>query len=142
MASHASHIQKYVINGKKVVIFMLESAIERKFRTGVQAKGCFPMKIQPTIAGLPDRCVFLGQGRAVFVELKQTHGRLSPVQKAIHSRLLVRGYRVYTLFGADDVAWFIQEELPSMIEDYWPQKDFLPAGTHAHGGGKHAVRSE
>ena len=79
------------------------------------------MKVQSTVSGLPDRCVFLGQGRVVFAELKQTHGKLSPIQKAIHSRLLVRGYRVYTLFGVSDVDWFLNEELPLLINSYWTQ---------------------
>lgn len=85
------------------------------------------MKIIPSVAGLPDRCVFLGQGRAVFVELKQTHGKLSKIQKCIHSRLQIRGYRVYTLFGPDDIDWFADEELPGLLTDYWPGPDFKPA---------------
>ena len=100
---------------------MLESHVERKFSQGCKNQGCFAMKVQSTVSGLPDRCVFLGQGRVVFVELKQTHGKLSPIQKAIHSRLLVRGYRVYTLFGASDVEWFLNEELPPLISNYWTQ---------------------
>ena len=100
---------------------MLESHVERKFSQGCKNQGCFAMKVQPTVSGLPDRCVFLGQGRVVFVELKQTRGKLSPIQKVIHYRLLVRGYRVYTLFGASDVDWFLNEELPLLISDYWTQ---------------------
>jgi hypothetical protein len=110
---------------------MLESHVERKFSQGCKKQGCKAMKIIPTETGMPDRCVFLGQGRCVFIELKQSHGTLRPKQRAMHARLMVRGYRVYTLFGASDVDWFLNEELPLLISSYWPQ---APARQGVAGG--------
>lgn len=63
----------------------LESASEARLRTAVEAAGGMCVKIAPVDAGAPDRMV-LYQGQIHLVELKQSGGRLRPVQRAWHSR--------------------------------------------------------
>lgn len=81
---------------------MRESALEKYFRQEVLKLGGWTIKLIGT-AGIPDRLVMLPGGRVVFVELKTDIGRLSKIQKAVHTKLLDLGCEVITLYGKDEV---------------------------------------
>lgn len=92
---------------------MLESDVESKLHRGVIALGGISYKWAPTTKGLPDRIVFLPGGRVFFIELKQTKGRVSPAQRAIHAKLAKRGTEVLIISGPDEVAeWLNQQKGP------------------------------
>lgn len=90
--------------------FMLESNVESKLHKGVLDLGGISYKWAPTTKGLPDRIVFLPGGRVFFIELKQTKGRLSPAQLAIHDKLAKRGTEVLIISGPDEVAEWLSEQ--------------------------------
>jgi hypothetical protein len=52
------------------------------------------IKLAPTRAGLPDGILLAPAGRMVFVELKTSTGRVSPIQKFMHRALLELGFPV------------------------------------------------
>ena len=85
---------------------MTEAAIERKLVQGVKALGGRAYKfVSPGNAGVPDRMVVLPGGRIIFVELKTTTGRLSPVQKFQLGVLDRLGCRTEVLWGMEGVTW-------------------------------------
>jgi len=55
------------------------------------------------VPGIPDLAV-VHQGRALFLELKAGKGRLSPSQRAMHSRLEAAGASVATVKSLDEAA--------------------------------------
>lgn len=89
---------------------MLESRIERALVRGIKRAGGWAIKlVSPGNAGVPDRLVLLPGGLVIFVELKQDTGRLSPLQKEMHTRLRELGMQVRTLYGMDQVHQFVEE---------------------------------
>lgn len=89
---------------------MLESRIERALVRGIKRAGGWAIKlVSPGNAGVPDRLVLLPGGLVIFVELKQDTGRLSPLQKEMHTRLRELGMLVRTLYGMDQVHQFVEE---------------------------------
>lgn len=74
---------------------MREGALERSCCRLAAARGCWAVKLWPTVAGLPDRLILLPNGRAWFVEFKAPGaGRVSPQQRAAAARLNRLGYLV------------------------------------------------
>ena len=89
---------------------MLESAIERRLVRGIKAAGGMAYKFtSPGHAGVPDRLVLMPGGRLYFVELKQAHGVLTPLQIETHNRLRALGFDVRTLYGKEYVEGFLRE---------------------------------
>ena len=89
---------------------MLESRIEQSLVRGVRKAGGWALKlVSPGHAGVPDRLVIMPGGRVIFVELKQEHGRLTPLQMETHERLRRYCLTVRTLYGAADVNGFLEE---------------------------------
>jgi hypothetical protein len=85
---------------------VLESAIEQLFFRLVREAGGLAIKLAPTHAGVPDRLVLWPDGRSCLVELKQTHGTVSKVQKLWHRKAEGMGHPVTVLYGAEQVrAW-------------------------------------
>lgn len=64
--------------------------------------------VSPGNAGVPDRIIILPKNKIIFVELKTTRGRMSPLQKWQQARLIEKGARVYTLYGKKDVDKFLK----------------------------------
>jgi len=96
---------------------LLESRVERALVKGVRDIGGWALKfVSPGNAGVPDRLVLLPGGRIVFVELKQDHGRLSPLQKQMHFRLRELGMEVRTLYGMDQVKAFLEEVMTDAFQ--------------------------
>lgn len=89
---------------------MRESEIEKRLKTGVEAKGGLCWKwTSPGLRGVPDRIVIMPGARRYFVELKAAGGFLSPHQKRRHNDLLNRGVVVYTLCSPEQVDDFLKE---------------------------------
>ena len=69
----------------------------------LKAKGVKP--------GWPD-IIILYRGRMVAIELKSEKGRLSPAQKAMHTRLTLAGALVYTATCLEAVEGFLSAFMP------------------------------
>jgi hypothetical protein len=92
---------------------MKESAIEAWMARAVRSRGGLCYKwVSPGTTGVPDRIVILPGGRTIYVELKTEVGRLSEIQKHIHTELRKRGADVRTLYGLDQVKAFVEEVMP------------------------------
>jgi hypothetical protein len=57
-------------------------------------------RAEGVVAGIPD-LVLLHKGRAYFLELKATKGRLSDAQRDMQTRLITAGGTVCTVYGLD-----------------------------------------
>lgn len=89
---------------------MKEKDLEKIFREAVQkAGGWMPKWTSPGNDGVPDRIVFLPEGRIVFVELKTEAGKASKRQQLQIRRLYRLGQDARILYGLRDVAGFLQE---------------------------------
>lgn len=91
----------------------LESKIERQFAMMVRARGGMPVKLAPTVAGIPDRLVLWPGGRSHLVELKTKSGRLRPIQIHRHAQLLDMDHHVVVLKGEQEIIeWLDEVTLP------------------------------
>lgn len=86
----------------------LETDIERKLRTSVEAHGGLCLKwVCPGWSGVPDRIVLLPGARVHFAETKRPKGgRLSALQKWWKERLQKFGFQVFTIWNEDDLEAF------------------------------------
>ena len=88
---------------------MLETSVESVLVQGVKARGGVALKLQPFVAGVPDRIVLMPGGRTYLVELKQTNEHPTKIQRHWHDRLRRDGHSVAVLRGADQVReWMSQ----------------------------------
>lgn len=84
-----------------------ENKVESYLDKQVKQLGGLTRKwVSPGRDGVPDRIVIV-QGRVYFVEIKTSDGKLSDVQCREHQRLRDVGASVYTLFGENDVDYFL-----------------------------------
>lgn len=72
----------------------LEAVLERRARAALLLAGATPLKLWPTVRGLPDRLVLFPGGKVWFVEFKTLTGRVSPAQTYVHGRLRDLGFKV------------------------------------------------
>ena len=87
---------------------MLEKQIEKYLVKKVtQSKG-LTFKWISTVAGVPDRIVFLNN-QARLVELKTETGHLSPRQVLVFDQLGEAGFPVHILRSYEDIEEFIRE---------------------------------
>lgn len=85
---------------------MKESTVEEHLIDGVRARRGLCIKFLPSVAGVPDRIIFLPTGRIYLAELKAPDGRLRPDQRIMHKRLAERGVPVAVLSSKEEVdAW-------------------------------------
>lgn len=73
--------------------------------------GGMPVKLAPTVKGLPDRMVIWPGGAIELVELKADNGELSPAQKVWHSRVNDLGRSVWVLRGRDQIDAWIKDQV-------------------------------
>lgn len=87
---------------------MLESAIERKLRNAVRAKGgeCEKL-ISVSRSGFPDRMVMIN-GMKILVELKRSNGTLRKEQKIMHELITATGNDVYVTYGLSGITEFLE----------------------------------
>lgn len=89
---------------------MLEKDIEKYLKDAVDNLGGRSYKfISPGQSGVPDRIIFLPDGKIYFVELKTEVGKLSKLQRLQIHRLKKLGHEVKVLYGMEDVKEFINE---------------------------------
>jgi hypothetical protein len=92
---------------------MLEKQIEKYLVKKVtQSKG-LTFKWISTVAGVPDRIVFLNN-QARLVELKTETGHLSPRQVLVFDQLGEAGFPVHILRSYEDIEEFIREAMCKM----------------------------
>ncbi|RSX49862.1 VRR-NUC domain-containing protein [Bifidobacterium castoris] len=81
---------------------MRERDVERRLGVLAARRGGWSVKWSaPGTAGVPDRLVFLPDGRLFMVEVKRPGGRVHDVQPAIHRRLARLGWPVHVVDDAD-----------------------------------------
>jgi len=92
---------------------MLESSIEAGLRDKVVKHGAMFLKFtSPNMSGVPDR-IIITDGRVIFVELKQTNGRLRPSQEVVIARMRRHGADVRVVYGPAG-AW-------ELVRELWPE---------------------
>lgn len=87
----------------------LESGLEAFFVKRVRLVGGYAMKFVPVIAGMPDRIVFMPNGRMYLVELKQKGEKPSKIQLVWHRRFADLGHHVVVLDTQQGVVDWIRE---------------------------------
>jgi hypothetical protein len=87
-----------------------ESQIEKKLRGRVKEIGGIALKfISPGYRGVPDRIVFLPEGRIYLVELKKPGEKLRPLQLKVKSKFEKLGFKYYVVDSYKKVEDFINE---------------------------------
>ena len=86
-----------------------EKVLEKKLAKMVGAEGGWCIKLLPTfVSGIPDRlCMFPG-GIIVFVEMKSTGDKPSPIQRVIHRKLTRLGFIVLVIDSTPGLENLIQ----------------------------------
>jgi hypothetical protein len=93
---------------------MREKEVEQQLVKAVKAQAGLCLKfVSPSMAGVPDRLVFLPNGRMGFVEVKQKGKKPRPLQLMRMKQLSSLGYKTFVL---DDVSQ-IQEILKEIGGD-------------------------
>lgn len=86
----------------------MEREIERYLKRRVETTGCRCLKYSnPHEAGFPDRLILLPFGEVVWVELKTTKGRVSPIQQRRHAQLRDMGHEVHIIRTKEEVDNFV-----------------------------------
>ena len=89
---------------------MREKDVEAHLRNEIKKIGGKAYKWEsPGNAGVPDRIIFLPDGRVHFVELKAPGKKPTALQLAQHRKLAQLGQQVYVLDSKEAVNDFIQE---------------------------------
>lgn len=89
---------------------MLEKTIEKKLTTAVKkAGGIAPKFVSPSFAGMPDRLVFLPDGKFGMVELKSPKKKPRPLQKSRHRMLKRLGFKVYVIDDVNQIGGVVDE---------------------------------
>lgn len=88
----------------------IEKDIERWLGNQLKKLGCIYMKfVSPGNDGVPDRIVVLPGGAVIFVELKDTKGKLMANQRVQISRLRKQGALVFVVTGMFDAKLFVND---------------------------------
>ena len=83
---------------------MLEKTIEQELVNQVKKRGGIcPKWVSPSFAGVPDRLVFLPDGKFVMVEVKRPKGKPRALQISRHKLLKRLGFTVYVLDGLEQI---------------------------------------
>ena len=84
--------------------FSIEKDIEAYLTRTVNARGGMCIKVVPDhCTGLPDRLVLLPNGEAVFVEVKDTKGKLSERQAYMLKKLNELGVKALVIRTKEDI---------------------------------------
>lgn len=88
----------------------MEKDIERWLGNQLKKMGCIYMKfVSPGNDGVPDRIIVLPGGGVIFVELKDTKGKLMANQRVQISRLRKQGALVFVVTGMSDAKLFVED---------------------------------
>lgn len=93
---------------------MLEKEIEKALVEEVKALGGFCVKLtSPSMDGLPDRMVFLSDGKFAFVELKAKGKKPRPLQLKRMADFKRLGFRSFVIDDKKQIGGAIDEILSS-----------------------------
>ena len=83
---------------------MLEKTIEQELVNQVKKRGGIcPKWVSPSFAGVPDRLVFLPDGKFGMVEVKRPKGKPHVLQMSRHKLLNKLGFTVYVLDSLEQI---------------------------------------
>ena len=83
---------------------MLEKTIEQELVKQVKKRGGIcPKWVSPSFAGVPDRLVFLPDGKFGMVEVKRPKGKPRALRISRHKLLKKLGFTVYVLDGFEQI---------------------------------------
>ena len=89
---------------------MREKYIERQLASEVKRRGGIcPKWVSPGFAGVPDRLVFLPDGKFGMVEVKAPGEKPRSLQVSRHRLLQGLGFKVYVLDRAEDIQRILDE---------------------------------
>lgn len=89
---------------------MKEKYVEQKLALEVKRRsGICPKWISPGMAGMPDRLVFLPDGKFGMVEVKAPGEKPRPLQLSKHRLLQSLGFRVYVLDDPAQIGGILDE---------------------------------
>lgn len=89
-----------------------ESQIEKKLRDEIKKNGGLALKfVSPGCRGVPDRLVFMPNGRIYLVELKSPGQKLRPLQKHMRKKFIDLGFKYYVIDSYKAIEVFISEIL-------------------------------
>jgi hypothetical protein len=81
------------------------------------------LKAEGVLAGIPDLCI---PALSLFIEMKTSIGKVSPVQKAMHERLRHDGQIVEVCRSVDDVMRVVMIEMAPNVPTRQPIKKVKP----------------
>lgn len=91
-----------------------EKQIEQKLIKEVKNLGGLPLKfISPNTSGVPDRLVFMPEGRLYLVEVKSSAGKLSKTQRILKRKFEGLGFRYFVISSYEEVEEFINAIYPA-----------------------------
>ena len=89
---------------------MREKYIEQQLVSEVKKQGGIcPKCVCPNYAGMPDRLVFLPDGKFALVEVKAPGETPRPLQTSRHRLLRKLGFKVYVLDAPDQIGGILDE---------------------------------
>lgn len=89
---------------------MKEKYVEQKLVLEVKRRGGIcPKWTSPGMAGMPDRLVFLPDGKFSMVEVKAPGGKPRPLQRSRHRLLWSLGFRVYVVDDPAQIGGILDE---------------------------------
>ncbi|MGT2866313.1 VRR-NUC domain-containing protein [Streptococcus fryi] len=89
---------------------MREKVVERKLVSEVKKRGGIcPKWISPSFAGVPDRLVFLPNGKCGMVEVKAPNKKPRKLQESRHKMFKRLGFDVYVLDSVEKIGEVLDE---------------------------------
>ena len=89
---------------------MKEKIIEQKLVTEVKKRGGIcPKWVSPSLAGVPDRLVFLPKRKFGMVEVKSPGEKPRTLQVSRHKQLARLGFKVYVLDSVERIGGILDE---------------------------------
>lgn len=104
-----SELKEGIVRAREEKI--MERDIEKKLVMKVKGMGGLALKlVSPSMNGLPDRLVLM-EGKAFFVELKDTGKKPRPLQLLRIRQLRELGFKVYVVDNADMIDGVIADAI-------------------------------
>lgn len=98
------------LNYKKYIIFAVPNGEKRNLLTAIR------LKKEGVLAGIPDLCILLSDGKFFFIEMKSVKGRLSKNQKDIIGFIEGLDHKVLIGYGIDDAIKKTVNEINKLIK--------------------------
>ena len=87
---------------------LTEKQVETRLRLKVKEIGGIALKfVSPGCSGVPDRLVFIPEGRIFLVELKAPGKKISPLQERMKKRFEQLGFKYHIIDSYEAVEVFI-----------------------------------